>query len=260
MIWIIDVVAHLSDFAILFTGGISTAAIAVAIAWIARRVLGRYGHGNPRSTITDVVHGSLLAFIVFVLAHVLSDVRANEGRAADQALREASLVTRLDRQLRSIGGTDAEVARDALRDYVQKVAEDDWPALARAEPELSSSANEALDHLVEVTLRVAVHAPAYAEELQTSLREIEDSRQMRLENATRTVPRVFWWVIWVFLLGAMVMNGRFPITPATLGVIALHMAAIGMVVALIVILDEPYRGQSAISPAPIEKAVGIRMR
>ena len=259
MIWIIDIVAHLSDFAILATGGISTAGVAVVIGWVSARVFEKLGHGNPRSTIADVVHGSLLAFIVFVLAHVLTDVRANERRAADDVLREASFVTRLDRQLRSIGGADADTAREALRRYVMKVAEDDWPGLAAAEPDLSPRASEALDYLVEVSQRAAAHSPAYAEDLQVLLREIEESRQRRLENATRTVPRVFWWVIWVFLLGAMVMNGRFPINRATLSVIALHMAAIGMVVALIVILDEPYRGQSAISPVPLEKAIQVRM-
>ncbi|WP_444544277.1 bestrophin-like domain [Paraburkholderia adhaesiva] len=259
MIWIINTVAHLSDFAILAAGGISTAVIAAGIAWGSARVLEKLGLGNPRSTIADVVHGSLLAFIVFVLAHVLTDVRANEGRAADDVLREASFVARLDRQLRSIGGADGDTAREALRLYVMKVAEDDWPALAAAEPDLSPRASEALDHLVNVSQRAGAYAPAYAEDLQTLLREIEDSRQKRLENATRTVPRVFWWVIWVFLLGAMVMNGRFPINRATLSVIALHMAAIGMVVALIVILDEPYRGQSAISPVPLEKAIHVTM-
>ncbi|MCC8402402.1 DUF4239 domain-containing protein [Paraburkholderia sp. MMS20-SJTN17] len=260
MIWIIDFVAHLSDFAILLTGGISTGVIAVGIAWVTARVLKRLGYVNPRSTIADVVHGSLLAFIVFVLAHVLTDVRANQHRAADDALREASFVTRLDRQLRSIGGADADAARAALKRYVMKVSGDDWPALAAAEPELSPRASEALDDLIERTQRVAKLAVANAEDLHTLLREIEESRQKRLENATRTVPRVFWWVIWVFLLGAMVMNGRFEPTPATLGLIALHMVAIGMVVALIVTLDEPYRGQSAISPAPLEKAVGISIR
>jgi hypothetical protein len=260
MIWILDVVAHLSDVAILAVGGLSTAVIAVGVACASSRVLGKPGDGNPRSTVADVVHGSLLAFIVFVLAHVLTDVRANEGRAADDALREASFVTRLDRQLRSIGGADADAARDALRRYVTTVAEDDWPALAAAEPALSPRASEALDHLVTVTHRAGARTPAYAEDLQTSLRDIEDSRQKRLENATRTVPRVFWWVIWIFLLGAMAMNGRFPINRATVSAIALHMAAIGMVVALIVILDEPYRGQSAISPAPLLKAVAVRTK
>lgn len=260
MLWIINLVAHLSDFAILLTGGLSTGVFAIGIAWITRRALEKFGHGDVHSTVAGLVHGSLLAFIVFVLAHVLSDVRANVDRAGDRVLREASFVTRLDRQLRSLHGPEADAARDALKHYVMSVAEDDWPALAGAQPRLSPRASAAFDHLVETTQRISTPTPAYAEDLQTSLREIEDSRQFRLEDATRTVPRVFWWVIWIFLMGAMAMNGRFAISPMTVVAIGLHMAAIGTVIALIVILDEPYRGQSAISPAALESAVGIRTR
>ncbi|HEY4805833.1 MAG TPA: hypothetical protein VIH96_24730 [Paraburkholderia sp.] len=258
MIWIIDLVAQLSDFAIVAISAISTAVIALAMAGTVRFLLKRVGREDLRGTVADVVHGSLLALIVFVLAHVLSDVRSNVDKAADQTLREASFVARLDRQLRSVGGVDSGVARDALRRYVTSVAGDDWRALAAARPELSPRAGAALNQLIEATERVAGQVPARAEQLEASLREIEDMRQLRLETATHTEPRVFWWVISAVIAGAMLMNGRFALTPVSMTMIALHMAVIGMVVALIVILDEPYRGQSAVSPAPLEKAVGLR--
>ncbi|MEM5317561.1 hypothetical protein [Paraburkholderia sp. JHI869] len=259
MIWMIDLVAQLPDFAIVATAAISTALVALAIAAIVRLMLKRSGREDLRGTVADVVHGSLLALIVFVLAHVLSDVRSNVDKAEDQTLREASFVSRLDRQLRTIGGANSDAAREALRRYVSSVTGDDWRALAAARPELSPRTGAALNQLIEATERVAAQVPVRAELLETSLREIEDMRQLRLESATHTVPRIFWWVIWAVIAGAMAMNGRFALTPVTMAIIALHMAVIGMVVALIVILDEPYRGQSAVSPAPLEKAVGLRV-
>jgi hypothetical protein len=259
MIWIIDLVGQLSDFTILATAALSAAAMALAIAAIVRFILKRNGREDLRGTAADVVHGSLLALIVFVLAHVLSDVRSNVDKAEDLTLREASIVSRLDRQLRGVGGEASGAAREALRRYVISVADDDWRALAGTSPGLAPQTGAALNQLIDATERVAGSAPAKAEALETSIREIEDMRQLRLENATHTVPRIFWYVISAVITGAMAMNGRFALTRASMAIIALHMAVIGMVVALIVILDEPYRGQSAISPAPLEKAVGLRV-
>jgi len=38
---------------------------------------------------------------------------------------------------------------------------------------------------------------------------IEVDRSIRYEHATRAVPRIFWTLIGGFLVGAMVMNGRY---------------------------------------------------
>ena len=54
----------------------------------------------------------------------------------------------------------------------------------------------------------------------------------------------------------MVLNGRHAIDPASLSLITLHMAAIGLVIAFIVVMDEPFRGESSIHPTPILHALG----
>lgn len=258
MVWLIHLVAHLSDFTILLTGAVSTAALALLLAWGGHYVLqGMGGNIEPRNALADVVHGSLLAFIVFVLAQIFASVHDNEGAAADGVLREAATVSRLSRELQTVDPGDQSGARAKLSAYVATVVKEDWPLLGSDSPRLAPAADQALDELVNRLQHLIASAPAHAVSLQTTAHDLDALRQNRLENATRTVPAVFWWVIAVFLIGAMLMNGRFKPTLGTNLVNAFHMGAIGMVIALIFILDEPYRGETAVSPAPLAKAGGI---
>lgn len=238
---------------------IGTAAFAVFVAWLARIWLfDRLADPSEvRGTVADVVHGSLLAFIVFVLAHVLTDVRANLGHADDQALHEASVVRRLDRELKAVGDADAQSARVLLRNYVSSAVTDEWKTLSTADPDLSPNTEAALTAFVSATRHVVARHEDSASSIRTLLDRLEESRQGRFENATKTVPAVFWWVISLFMLAAMAMNGRYPGTWKSSFIIAIHMGAIGMVIALIINLDEPFRGVSGISPAPLAKSVGL---
>jgi hypothetical protein len=85
MKWPVDQLTMLPTALLLVCMALVTALLAVIVAWGARLVVrsacrscGSAWHGGRRG------NGSLLAFIVFVLAHVLIDVRANLGHADDQ--------------------------------------------------------------------------------------------------------------------------------------------------------------------------------
>ncbi|MEJ1933207.1 hypothetical protein WDZ92_23665, partial [Nostoc sp. NIES-2111] len=80
---------------------------------------------------------------------------------------------------------------------------------------------------------------------------LNEFRHDRLAGATRAVPSIFWWLIAAFLLGAMLLNGRHPLDLASVSLITLHMAAIGLVIAFILVMDEPFRGEASIAPHPI---------
>ena len=80
----------------------------------------------------------------------------------------------------------------------------------------------------------------------------------RLENATKSVTNVFWWIIFAFLLGAMAMNGRHSSDMVSTALIFLHMAGIGLVLALIVVMDQPFRGETSVPATPIAEALAAR--
>jgi hypothetical protein len=259
MTWLNGVLSGHSDPAILAGGAIGFALLALVVAIVSRALLfSRSDSGlEAHSKLAEVVHNSLLAFAVFVLALVLSEVRSNLGKADDAALREASTVTRLGRELRNIGGPEAEAAAARLKDYVQSAITSEWRTLGDADPALSDDTETAMEQLIARVHAVTIANPVSAANLRRLTDSLEELRQGRLESATRSVPHVFWWVVVVFIGGAMVMNGRHALDPFAGAMITLHMGAIGMVVALILVMDSPYRGQTSVSPAAIAKAAGL---
>jgi hypothetical protein len=254
--WFMTAVGHLPDVLILLAGAVTLALIAMMVAALSRRLLFANGSGeNDRhAKLAEIVHGSLLAFTVFVLALVLNDVRGNLGRADDATLREAATMTRLDLELKFAKVPESAAARQALRSYASAVVVYDWPSLGTYNPSLSAQSENALLDLIEAVDRVTLVAPRSASALKSHLDKLQDLRQGRLETATKSVARVLWWTIAAFLLGAMIMNGRHPVDLASLGLISLHIGAIGLVIALILVMDEPFRGQTSILPDPITKA------
>jgi hypothetical protein len=257
MVSLIQLAARHSDAAVLVTGAATTIAFALFVAICAHRLwfAPRWDSIEEHNKLAEVVHASLLAFTVFILALVLADVRSNLGRADDAISREGSVIARLDRDLATLTGAEAARARQSLRGYVGAVTVAEWHSLSQAQASLSPAAAQALALLLaDIHGTIAVH-PTAAGRLGGLADRIEEYRQSRLETATKSVPDIFWWLISVFLIGAMVLNGRHKLNPTALVLIAIHMAAIGMVLAMIIIMDEPFHGQTSISSKPLTRAL-----
>ena len=111
--------------------------------------------------------------------------------------------------------------------------------------------------LVAQVNSVAADNPEAASALRAYVDKLEELRQSRLESATKSVPPVFWWVMAVFIVGAMIMNGRHKLDAFGLTLIAFHMGAIGLVVALILVMDAPFRGETSVSPASLVRAARL---
>jgi hypothetical protein len=259
MDWLYRLIAYSSDAVILTCGVLSAAALATVLSLVSQRLLfaPREEALESHSKLADVVHGSLLAFSVFVLALVLTEVRSNLGKSEDAALREASVISRLSRDLKTLATDEAQATGERVRDYARSAVSAEWITLAQHVPSLSIETDRAMADLVAGVNKVAADNPAASGTLRGYLEKLEDLRQSRLESATKSVPPVFWWVLAVFIIGAMIMNGRHKLDAFGTMMIAFHMGAIGLVVALILVMDAPFRGETSVSPAALVRAAGL---
>lgn len=247
-----DFLVRANDATILLVIAGVLVVVALGVAELVHRFFfaGLDAEVERHAKLLDLVHSSLLAFVAFMLAISVTDVRANFGKTDDAVAREGMLVATFGREIGEQAADWAGPARDLLRRYVETVVTDEWRRLGAAEPSLSPQAQTLLDEL-----RAALRRLPESEGTRRSLLEHHDrlelARIARYENATRSVPRVFWVLIGGFLVGGMVMNGRYRPTALTRSLIGVHFAAIGLCIALILILDEPFRGETSIAPTPL---------
>lgn len=230
------------------------------ISWLAHHVWFRFWPTRNREDhkMADTVQTSLLGFSAFVLALATTSVLANLSRVEEGALQEAGAIADLNRELTGLGAAALE-ARRALADYVKHVSTDEWSRLAAAEPSLSPLAASDLDRLWAEIRRLQRDTQRVPPEVRDTLDKhqmtISTQRIQRLAEATKSLPPVFWFIILTFVGAASFMNGRNTLHRYGVHLLVLHMAAIGLVIALIMIVDNPFRGTTSVSPDIIGRAL-----
>lgn len=212
--------------------------------------------------LADTAHTSLLGFAAFVLALAITNVVTNLAKTEDAVRLEGLQVRLLDRELASLETPAAAQARRALATYVADVASDEWPRLARRPNSLSPLAEKDLDEAwtgVRATQRALGPDQTHVRDtLGLHMMQIEQSRIGRLAAATNSIPDVFWPVIFAFVVAASFMSGRNAHKTFGMQMNVLHMSAIGVVIALIMILDNPFRGDTSVPSDLISGALTLR--
>ncbi|MGZ5908413.1 MAG: bestrophin-like domain [Reyranella sp.] len=250
----------LHDLVILAIAAAVFGAAGAVISFVAHHAWFRFWpvRSGADNQLSDTVQTSLLAFSAFILALSVTNVFGNLAKAEESAMQEALDLTRLDRELGALGNA-AKTARQTLADYTRHVSTDEWRTLSKELPKLSPLAQHDMDALwteIRAIQRNEAVAPAQIRDaLNSYLMRLEQFRAERLAAATNSIPSIFWFVIILFVAAASFMNGRNTLRRFGVHLIVIHMSAIGILVALIVIVDNPYRGATSVSSSIIADAV-----
>ncbi len=243
------------DWAILGVYGAATAAIGLGVAVVARRTFRRH-LSSDTGGLAENVHMTVLYFAMFVLALPIADARSNLSAATDIVEQEGYQLTRLDRQLLRYGSEPTEKIRADLVAYAHSVTDGGWKVMAVAQGETRLT-RTILDRLAD-----EIYDLEPATDLQTTLKPIlidsldnlDKQRELRLEKSTTSTPTSFWIVISVLIFFGMVLCGRYRLTKANLFYLVNLLAAFGIGMAFLAILDEPFRGETSVSKAPLLRA------
>ncbi|MBB4199620.1 hypothetical protein CCR94_14975 [Rhodoblastus sphagnicola] len=259
---IVDALANsLSDWAILATLALSFGVIGGLIAALANRLWFRRWpeRADYDNKLGDSAHTSMLGFTAFVLALLISNGLSTLSQTEKAVRAEATSIYRLGRELDAIGPS-ADAAKRALVSYAQNVAKDEWRRLAKLPISLSPLAQKNLDDLWSA-LRALPDQNEGATPLRSDLRadlskltsQIETSRSARLSAATMNIPDDFWILLVLFVVAASVLSGRDNARHFGVQINMMHMSAIGLAVGMVIILDNPFRGETSIGPEIIEQ-------
>jgi hypothetical protein len=260
----VDTIANsLSDWVILAISALSFGLLGGLIAFLANRFWFRYWptHGAYDDKLGEAAHTSMLGFSAFVLALLITNGLSTLSET-DKAVRaEATTVYRLGQELDALG-LAAGAAKQALASYAQNVARDEWPRLATLPVSLSPLVQKDLDDLW-IAVRAlqekqAETAPVrndYRADLSKYTSQIENSRSGRLSAATINIPDDFWIVLFLFIVAASVLSGRETAKRFGIQINMMHMSAIGLAVGMVIVLDNPFRGETSIGPEIIGHAL-----
>ncbi len=252
--------AHSSDANIVLAMFTCFALAGMAVSAVSFRLFGRR-LAVDYTDLVDSVEKSIFAFIVFLLALTLADVRSNFGKAGDSVIAEAFAIRQFSADLELEPGPRATLEQAVLIAYAQAVIDDEWLTLGAPVPALSPVAGARLD---ELRALIRADAAAIGRTLQIdrvwlAVGQLENNRQLRLQQATASAPAAFWVVSLLLIAIGAVMTGRAPLDWRRAVVLSGYFGALGVIVALILILDRPFRGDTRVSAEPI-RAVITRLR
>ena len=202
--------------------------------------------------IVGVIYAVLLAFIAVA-------VWQNYDRAAALLQLEADLAGDLNRDAVGLPDALADAAHREVATYAETVVQLEWPALAGAEAP-PSNGWESLDRLHLLLARDRTGDPwviAVKAEMLRELDSLYDARRNRLESARAELPPVLWWNLLAGAAVVLVFSCLFGVPNIGMhaAMVSLLATSISLVLALILLLYNPYLGRNHISAAPFNALV-----
>ena len=249
--WIYDVPS--TTLALLITGAF------VGFSWIGavliRPILRAFL--RKRADINDLIgymlscfgvfYGLLLGLLAVAAYQNFSTVETNDSK-------EASALSALSRDVSAYPEPDRTNLIWLLRDYTRYVVHYAWPSQRKGI--IPQEGNTRMIAYHEQLIRFEPQTPGqeilHAEALRQFNNYLE-ARRMRLFSVTTSIPGVMWAVVLVGALMNIALIWMFDmklINHLFLG--GILSAFMGLMIFLIASLDNPFRGELSISPAPFE--------
>jgi Protein of unknown function (DUF4239) len=200
--------------------------------------------------IVGTIYAVLLAFVVVVEWQKHTD-------ASNTVATEANVLGDLSRMAERLPSEQRKQVLSQLVDYAQSVANDEWPMLASGN---SSDKTTRLlnqiwkNYVTDQNPQTAAETALYSESLRR-LNELSDSRRLRINSSRDGLSSMLWVVLigggmvtlaFTYFFGAANLRAQLLMVAALTGEIA-------FILILIVLLDNPYRGELKVTPDPIRE-------
>lgn len=251
---------RLPNLAILFVVVAVVSGLAAAAPHVGRRML-RLKRDEARGTAATDAFKAVMAMTGVVLAFALVEANTNLHAIEGLVAREGAALSAVDRALLRSGNPQLVAIRPVLAAYGASIVSDEWPILATAD---RSDATDDAYNALSAQARAANPADARQQimfaELLKSLDDLADLREQRIAESEADLPAFFWTtatglLLVAFGLGLLAMDTLE--TSVGLGATA---AAVGLLLAFVVIVDQPFEGDTSVSPKEIVKALKLNAR
>jgi hypothetical protein len=207
--------------------------------------------GNYLQTVGGI-YAVLLAFVVYVVWNQFDQARGHIDR-------EATVLVDLHRIASGLPTSARDAIQRGLRDYVDVVMTDEWPAMVRSDEATIARVGARLERVwlaIHECEPVTACQQAIYSEVLSRFSDLTDVRTSRLTSSRQRIPLTMKILLYA---GALIMVGSmylvifdpFWIHATVTGALA---GAVAHILFLIVDLDDPFAGRWTIARAPYVRA------
>lgn len=200
--------------------------------------------------------GSIITLSGLLIGFLLNQAQTNLREVQSLVSQEAGRINNLDRLLTRYGDPAVSVIRQELFEYMNSIVEDEWQLLKKGEGSTKThmlwrGISRKIMSLEPVTNR---QIAMYTDIIKKS-EEVAESREGRIERANIRLPGLFWIVILICILSLLAINTLFLPTKSFFLGLKILPVTMGALISLLVITDQPFKGQSAVKPEAFYKII-----
>ena len=238
--------------AVVFGGlGVLIARLAHRLWWSRMR-----GEGETARDAGDGVHNSILALIAFLLALITTSELASYRPRPTATSRRRALPsgawTATSPAWARTGARRAEAACQLCDERGEgRMAAPLAPAAIALAGWPEQYMNQLWAEVRRLQPRAAPINSNLSSDLNDSMRKVEDGRVNRLSASVNGIPDVVWLMIGLFFFSACVLAGRHRLSRYAMQVVFIQMSALGVILALNIIIDNPFGGDTSLGPQRI---------
>jgi hypothetical protein len=214
-----------------------------------------------RESLNDVmglVFGACAIMYAVLLGFVILNVYNQYQRADRITTREAATLVTLYLDTERYPDPPRPAMQQAIRQYTRSVVDDEFQSMRRGEPSPATGAR--LDQLYVLNVNLHSGDPNFVELNSEFNRQIDSTAQLREERirlARTTLPWTLWFVLMLASIVTIVMAASLfmqPVSHQLFGSFLLG-AMVGALLFVVLLLDRPFTGTTAISPEAFQRSL-----
>ncbi len=202
-------------------------------------------------------------FFSILLALVAVSVYSNYTDAHSESLAETSQIGALYRGTNGLPDQLGDQLRASLRDYVNTVIDEDWPAQRLGDiPTASTAKINGIEDLIYSFDPKTFQDSAKFSQLLATFDAFIEARRDRIDATTLQLPGLFWLVIWIGAIINAILIAMIDVDSRRLHLIMAGMLAlfVALVIFLTAEMDHPYAGSISVDPGDFERLLLIMNR
>jgi hypothetical protein len=242
------------QFGVIFVGGFVALSVGLTLAvrpFVQRRF------GDEHNAVFDTGFSAVGTMYAIVAGLLVFGVYSTFDDASKASADEASNLILMFQEAGAFPQPERDQARQAIASYTRSVVEDDWPALA--EGKASPKTDQALERMYDMWAPMEP-GPQWSDQYSASVDELNNVlllRNQRIDDSGAALDPIYWVMLYVGAFLTVLHLALLRMENRTMHLIAVGVTAamLGMVLFLLIELNEPFRGQISLSPKGFELAL-----